>query len=110
MDRTAEGGADLRSVYEVRDHAESLTSGSVFDPGARGILVWGQRGVAVRVCVGEGVVVGLHDVRHVQKVVTSLLLLLPLRVGEDPVQSPLQVVVLKQQMLFHRPISAGVNW
>lgn len=33
MDRTGEGGADLRSVYGVRGHAESLTSGSVFDPG-----------------------------------------------------------------------------
>lgn len=71
-----------------------LTSWSVFDPGARRVSVWGQRGVAVRVGVGEGVVVGLR-VGHVWQGVALLLL----RVGEDPVQRSLQVIVLKEH--FH---------
>lgn len=61
----------------------------------------------MRVGIGEGAVVGLRGIGHVRQGVASLLLL-PLRVGEDPVQRPLQVVVLKQRMLvtsFHRPIS-----
>lgn len=43
------------------------------------------------VCVGEGVVVGLH-VCHVGRGITLLLL----RVSEDPVQCSLQVIVLEE--------------
>lgn len=70
---------------------ESLTSWSILDPRARRVSVWGQRGVAVWVGVGESVVVGLC-VSHVWKGVTLLLL----RVGEDPVECSLKVIVLKE--------------
>lgn len=72
-----------------------LTSWSVFNPWARRVSVRGQRGVAVGVCVGEAVVVGFR-VSHVWKHVA----LLRLRMGEDPVQRSLQVIVLNLMYYF----------
>lgn len=77
---------------EPEASAGQLTSRPVFDPRTRHVSVWGERGVAVGVCVGEGVVVGLH-VCHVGRSVTLLLL----RVSEDPVQCSLKVIVLEER-------------
>lgn len=71
--------------------AGPLTSRPVFDPRTGHVSVRGERGVAVGVCVGEGVVVGLH-VGHIGRGVALLLL----RVSEDPVQGSLQVIVLEE--------------